>query len=141
VARLNGDTLKRLSSLRRKEAASLIKQKHYDAAFYLMGYSVECALKACIAKQTRRFDFPDKKLAQRAYTHNLEELLGLSGLRPAFDKALRANKKLEVNWAIVKDWSEESRYELGYSSTQAKDMYSACTSRKNGVLTWIRDKW
>ena len=34
----------------------------WDAAYYMIGYCVECALKACIAKQIRRFDFPDKKL-------------------------------------------------------------------------------
>ncbi|MCA9233155.1 MAG: HEPN domain-containing protein [Planctomycetales bacterium] len=141
MAKLNGPKLKQLSTVRRREAAALIRQKHYDGAYYLLGYSVECALKACIAKQTKKLDFPDKQFVQSAYTHNLEKLLGLSGLEQKFKADFSKNKVLEVNWATVKDWSEASRYEVGITSKQARDMYSACTSRKNGVLTWIRDKW
>jgi len=33
----------------------------FDGAYYLAGYAVECAIKACIAKGTRRYEFPDKR--------------------------------------------------------------------------------
>ena len=141
MAKLNSITLQKLSSLRRKEAAALIKHKHFPAAYYLLGYSVECALKACIAKQTERFDFPDKKLAHKAHTHELEVLLGLAGLKNDFQVERGSNRTLDLNWTIVKDWNSESRYELGITSSQARDFYSACTSRKHGVLTWIRARW
>ncbi len=32
-----------------------------DGAYYPAGYSVECGLKACIAKGVQRYDFPDKR--------------------------------------------------------------------------------
>jgi hypothetical protein len=138
---MNRRDLQALSKLRRNEAAVLLKAKHYAGAYYLLGYSVECALKACVAKQIRRHDFPDKDLATRAYVHNLEQLLKLAGLGPALNAEMEVNKTLEVNWAVVKDWKEAARYASSISPAEAKDLYSACTSRKNGVLAWIRARW
>jgi HEPN domain-containing protein len=53
--------LQELSNVRLKEAKALLKVGMADGAYYLAGYAVECALKACIAKETRRYDFPDKR--------------------------------------------------------------------------------
>jgi hypothetical protein len=127
--------------LREREAKTLLRAGHPCGAYYLAGYSVECALKACIAKQTRRHDFPDKTLVQKSYEHNLETLLGLAGLKPDFKKALAANPALGVNWAVVKDWNVSFRYNSGIGVAAAKDLISACTARKNGVLAWIRARW
>jgi hypothetical protein len=46
-----------------------------DGAYYLAGYAVECALKACIAKETKRYEFPDKKRVDSSYSHNLDLLV------------------------------------------------------------------
>jgi len=46
----------------------------------MAGYAVECALKACIAKQTKRYDFPDKKRVRDVFTHNLETLVKVAEL-------------------------------------------------------------
>lgn len=69
---------------------------------------MECALKACIAKQTAKHDFPNKTIAQKAHTHNIQQLVGLGGLDPKLQRDLKANRTLETNWLIVKDWSEAS---------------------------------
>ena len=114
---------------------------HYAAAYYLIGYAVECALKACVAKQVKRYDFPDKRLAGEAFTHDLEKLVKVAGLEPELQKDLKANSLLELNWAVVKDWSEGARYELGITNAQARDLYSACTARRNGILAWIKKRW
>jgi len=131
----------RVSRQRRKEAAALLRARHFPGAYYLVGYAVECALKACIARQTRRFDFPSKQIAQKVFVHDLEVLVKLAGLMPDLERDLRANASLQLNWAIVKDWSEESRYLLGITRAQALDLYSACTSRRTGVLPWVRQRW
>lgn len=138
---MNRLDLQALSRIRRREAATLLRAQHYAGAYYLLGYAIESAFKACIAKQTRRHDFPNKELANKAYSHNLETLLKLAGLEAELDADMRKNKALEVNWAVVKDWSEQTRYTTNISQTDASDLYSACTARKNGVLTWIRSKW
>ena len=107
----------------------------------MAGYAVECALKACVAKLVREHDFPDKKLANEAFVHDLEKLMRVAGLAPAFDRDKRANRALELNWAVVKDWSEASRYELGITEAQARDLYAACVELPDGVLPWIENRW
>lgn len=119
----------------------LLNTKHFNGAYYLAGYAVECALKACIAKRTSRYDFPDKRLAHDSYTHNLSDLLGIAGLRTKLEADAALNQSLRVNWSVVKDWSERSRYDAAVPQQKAKDLYSACTSRPNGVLAWIRQSW
>ena len=58
---LNRDELMRLANERLKDTGALLEANRFEAAFYLVGYVVECALKACIARQTREHDFPDKE--------------------------------------------------------------------------------
>lgn len=57
---MNRDDLQKLARLRLREARALLDRDLYPGAYYLSGYVVECALKACIAKSTKKFDFPDK---------------------------------------------------------------------------------
>lgn len=68
--------LQDLSKIRLSEAKTLLQAHLFDSAFYLTGYAVECALKACIAKGTRRFEFPDKKKVESSHSHNLLQLIG-----------------------------------------------------------------
>ncbi len=138
---MNRLEFQKVSVIRLNEARSLLKSGHYDGAYYLLGYAVECALKACITKQFRKYDLPDKKIVNDVYTHNLGNLLKISGLKQEFDKDSKNNQTLEVNWAVVKDWNEGFRYKEGMTKTVVDDFYSACTARKNGVLTWLRKKW
>ena len=130
----------KVSSLRVQEALTLLRAGHYPGAYYLIGYAVECALKACVAKQVKQYDFPDKKLANEAFTHDLEKLIRVAGLSPDFESDRKKDPALELNWAIVKDWSETVRYEVDITEFQARDLYSACTGR-NGVLPWVKKRW
>lgn len=139
--KLNRKALQDLAKVRRRDARALLKAGRFQASYYLMGYSVECAIKACIAKKVREHDFPDRDLVKKVYTHNIMDLLLAAGLKQDYDEATKENPSLQVNWAVVKDWSPEGRYELGVTAKQAKDLYSACTARKNGVLNWIKKSW
>jgi len=130
-----------LTKLRQREAYALLSNRLYSGAYYLMGYAIECSLKACIAKQTKRHDFPDKNETIQSYTHNLQQLIGLSSLSVALKKATESNRELQNNWLVVKDWKEDSRYRLTITALEAKDLYKACTSRKNGILPWIKKQW
>ena len=137
---MNRKDFQEISEVRLKEAAALLKAMHSAGAYYLLGYAVECALKACIAKQTKKHDFPDKEIANKAHLHNLEQLLKVAGLERDLERDMKTNKKLELNWAVVKDWKTASRYVTDISAADARDMYSACTAQKNGILSWIRAK-
>lgn len=138
---MNRSDFKTISKRRTQEAKVLLNAHQHTGAYYLIGYTIECALKACVAKQVKRFDFPDKSLANEAFTHDLEKLIRVAGLSHEFEKERKANPALDLNWAVVKDWSEASRYDLSITEAQARDLFSACTSRRNGVLQWIKKRW
>lgn len=137
---MNRDDFKQIAKIRLKEARTLLKNGNYDGAYYLCGYAVECGLKACIAKKTKRFDFPDEKTVKNSYTHDIEQLVGVAGLKQDLQNEMRSNRQFAVNWAVVKDWDEVSRYER-HSDRTARDLYSAIVDRKNGVLKWIIQRW
>jgi len=138
---MNRNDFQNITRLRVKEARVLIDKGFHSGAYYLLGYAIECAFKSCIAKKTKRHDFPDKKLVNDSYTHNLERLLNLSGLKKNLESDMDKNPALKINWTTVKDWSEGSRYNSIVPEVTAKDFYSAVTARKNGVLPWLRKYW
>ena len=138
---MNRGDLQRLSGMRVAEARALLDNGYFAGAYYILGYAVECDLKACIAKQTRRYDFPDRRQVADSYTHDLEKLLEVSGLKPEFQAETRRNRAFAVNWAIVEDWSEQSRYDSTISESTIRALYLAATVRRDGVLTWLRKRW
>lgn len=118
----------------------LLKSQHYDGAYYLCGYVIECALKACIARHTKRHDFPDKKRVVESYTHDLEKLIKVAELWPALEWEMDQDPDFADNWYVVKDWEENSRYER-HAKREAEDLYSAVADGQHGVLRWIRQHW
>lgn len=138
---LNRIAFQELARIRRQEARALVRAKMPAGAYYLAGYAVECALKARIAKATRRHDFPEKERVNQSHVHKLTDLLKLTGLQTAFDQAAKASPALERNWAIVKDWTETSRYDGTISMRKARELYRAVTARRTGVLQWLRQNW
>ena len=138
---MNRNELQGISRTRVREARALLKNGSYAGSFYLMGYAIECAIKAAIAKKTKAHDFPNKKLAHDSYSHDLEKLIKTAGLWVDLEDEMKANTNLARNWTVVKDWTEESRYTLTTSKLQAQDLYSACTARKHGLLSWLKRFW
>jgi HEPN domain-containing protein len=137
---MNRKDLIELTKIRLREARALLKNRNYDGAYYLFGYVVECGLKACIAKQTKKHDFPNKITVNQSYTHDLTQLVKVAGLELALDLEMKRNPKFERNWAVVKDWSEDSRYEK-HTDKEAQDLYSAIVDIKDGVFKWIKHHW
>ena len=138
---MNRTDFQQLSRIRVAEATVLLDNGHFLGAYYLLGYAVECALKACIAKQVRRYDFPERQLVLDSYTHNLITLLKISGLQAQFDSDVEMDENLERNWTIAKDWSENKRYETVVPEDTARDFYRAVTGRSGGILPWLRKRW
>ncbi|MDP3938052.1 MAG: HEPN domain-containing protein [Deltaproteobacteria bacterium] len=138
---MNRAELQALAGIRVAEAKVLLEAGHYHGAYYLIGYAVECALKACVAKQIREHDFPDRKLILESYTHDLGQLLAISGLKKQFDERVATDKPFEVNWSTVKDWNETSRYDSTINDIGARDLWAAVTDDTHGVLTWLKTLW
>lgn len=139
---MNRSDFQRLAELRLTEGKALLDAGHYAGAYYLLGYAAECALKACIAKKTRRYDFPpERKDYEEIYTHDLVKLLKQSGQEIAFQKACKTDRILDQNWTTVKDWKETSRYDLNISSSRSRDLYVALNQNSHGVLKWLKKWW
>jgi len=137
---MNRYDLQDLALIRCREARVLLENGNYEGSYYLCGYVVEYGLKACIAKETRRYDFPYKEIVNASYTHDLTRLVKTAALEPDMDKELKSNPDFADNWYTVKDWSEKSRYEK-HTDKEAQDLYSAVADGKQGVLQWIKRHW
>jgi HEPN domain-containing protein len=137
---VNRSDLKSVAEIRLREAKALLNKRYYDGAYYLTGYSVECALKSCIAKKTKRYDFPDRRIVVDSYTHDLSQLVKVAGLQETLRLKMQRDGDFEVNWAIVKDWTEGSRYER-HDVAAAKSIYIAVSDESHGVLRWLKRHW
>lgn len=138
---MNKKNLEDLAELRAKEANALLSLGFFEGSYYLAGYSLECAIKACIAKQVKEFDFPNKELAQKSHQHELNELIGVAGLKQKLTEKTKHDNIFEINWALAKDWTVESRYESQVDEHKARDLYNAVTDDKSGVLVWLKTFW
>jgi HEPN domain-containing protein len=137
---VNRAQLQQLAEERVRDAQALLNVGQWSGAYYLAGYAVECGLKACIAKLTNQYDYPNKDLAQKCYTHKIEVLIEVAGLELQRKADATANRTLGANWLIVKDWDERARYQQ-WTESQARKLYEAITDPANGVLPWIKVHW
>jgi HEPN domain-containing protein len=137
---MNRVELQQLANDRILDAKALIASKRWAGAYYLAGYAVECAVKACIAKLMKSEEYPDKSFAEKCWTHNLPQLISLAGLKTDFDAAMQADPDLLENWDTVKEWNESSRY-ARKSKADAEDLYESITDKKHGVLSWLKLRW
>ncbi len=141
---MNRRSFQKLAGARLLDAKALLKAKRYDAAYYVAGYAIECALKACIAKRTRLYDFPPKD-GRDFYVHEIEKLLKLADIEGAFWDDLGKVEKLAEYWDTVKDWKPgDRRYDLREAkeaATAAKALLSAIEDRQHGVLQCLSRYW
>lgn len=128
-----------MAETRLLDAQALLGASRYDAAYYLAGYVVECALKACIAKRTKRHDFPLRD-TKDIYSHDLGKLRKMAGLDDALTRDFQEDPKLEVNWSLAKDWKEDARYQ-SYGRMKAEKMFAAVSDPQHGVLQCLRKYW
>lgn len=132
--------LRKLAQVRLAEATVLLDSGKSSGAYYLAGYAIECSLKASIASQFKRSEFPDKRMVNDSYTHDLVKLVKLAGLQSDLEAAAAADPTFETYWAVAKDWSEESRYSFS-SHLEARDLLQAISDPEHGILRWIKTKW
>ncbi len=125
------------------DAKSLLDNHHWSAAYYLAGYAVECGLKACVLARVGAAPeviFDNRRFSENCWTHNLLELVKLAALEATRLANIAAKPGLGENWVVVKDWTENSRYQTT-GHRKAKQLFAAITDKPNGVMQWIRAHW
>jgi HEPN domain-containing protein len=132
--------LKNLAGVRITEARQLLDTGHFSGAYYLAGYSIELALKACIAKKTMRYDFPELMIARDSFTHDLTKLVKVARLEKELVKTIATNRAFEKHWRIVLEWNVDSRYR-DCSKKEAENIISSITATKSGILQWFKQHW
>ena len=124
-----------------RNAKALLDAGLYSGAYYMCGYVVECALKACICRRTKQFDFyPKPSIHRLAWSHEIKDLIEASGLKGEFDRARQEDKDLDVNWKSVEGWKADSRYET-HSQNDAQRLFDAISNPDHGVLSCIKQNW
>jgi len=137
---MNRKDLQALSNIRIREAKALYRAGEFSGAYYLIGYAVECGLKACIAKTFKKHDFPDKKGVNEAHTHNLKTLASLANLERSRLLLIQTDPVFGKNWDLTIRWSEEGRYKV-FDQRMCKEIMDAIMERGHGVMPWIKQHW
>jgi len=132
--------LEALASTRLDDALFLFQAGRASSAYYLAGYSVELALKACISKAFQPDTIPDKTFVNELYTHSLAKLLGTAGLTAPFESDSKLDPRLAASWGIVSNWTEASRYSL-WDSVSAGSLIVAIADVDHGVFQWVKKHW
>lgn len=131
---MNRQDLQRLADERVRDAEALLNAGRWPAAYYLLGYAVECALKACASRQFLEHEVPEKGIIERFYTHRLETLLDISGVKDALENRAKSDPAFRFNWNTIRDWNERSRYDHLTTEAKARDLLAAVIDPTSGVL-------
>ena len=67
--------------------------------------------------------------------------LKIANLHQTLQNDLRSDSSLEINWTVVKDWSEQFRYENNISQAMAEQLRDAVGDKNSGVLKWVKAHW
>jgi HEPN domain-containing protein len=131
-----------LAKLRLGDAKALLSRKRWSAAYYLCGYAVECALKACLLRYLGESDaiFGDREYLRKladCWTHKLTVLVKLAGLEAKFGAAQGKNLRLKEFWGVTAKWDETSRYQER-NEAEARELYDAISNDPDGVFQWLK---
>ncbi len=143
----NNLDLKKITKSRLKSVKILIPSGDYEGAVYMMGYVLECALKALICKRLNLSKYPDEKgeIAKFFKTHKFDPLLILSGLSNTF--SLNGDLAKAQNWSDFTKYYPDDwpimRYEnhSNWDEVMVKAMYTNLIDSKHGILTVIKKRW
>lgn len=138
---MNRTDLQLLADARLADGQALIEAQRWPAAYYLLGYAVECGLKACAASKFRAGEIPDKALVNDFYTHRLDKLLVIADLKPALETRASGEPDFLRNWTTICAWNETARYDNSTPQETALGMLYAVADPTTGVLSWLKTQW
>jgi hypothetical protein len=144
----NCEELKQITKARLKSAKTLIAAKDWHGAAYMLGYVLECALKAATCKTLHLVEYPENtkndKINLYFMTHRFEQLLLVSGLEDIFSS--RGPAETWKNWSeftieYPADWTP-MRYDtkVRWDKTKVNKLYNNLTASKFGIISIIKRK-
>lgn len=122
------------------DALLLANKGRFGSAYYIAGYSIEMALKACIAKQFAEHVIPDARFVNAIYSHKFRDLISVAGLAGELKKEEQRKHQFSAYWGLVCEWSPESRYEPA-DKYSAQLLIQAISCKDDGVFRWIQKYW
>jgi len=132
--------LEALADTRLGDAVHLFQATRYSAAYYLAGYAVELGIKARIAGLFQANVIPEKGFVNAVYSHKLDELLGLAGIKERLKDDMKDDALLSSAWGVASKWNETSRYQM-YDQFAAASMIHAVGDHDHGVQQWLKKHW
>jgi HEPN domain-containing protein len=128
---------------RLKDAKVLLDGGRWAFAYYVAGYAVECALKACLLKRmviTGWVFDEDVKRVDECRTHEFDKLIRIAGMLDDLKQETRRNAPFLSNWEVVTEWKVTNRYD-DKPEGEARKLIAAIIDEPSGVMTWIRNFW
>jgi hypothetical protein len=132
--------LRVIAQLKIDDAVILLQNGRVSNAYYLAGYAIEIGLKACIAATVSPETIPDKTFLRNVLSHQFSALVGLAGLTGVLKEQQDKDADFASYWAIVNEWSPDSRYETN-DQMSAQVMIQSVLHPTSGVLQWIKTHW
>ncbi len=137
---LTGNDLKMLAQAKLEDGNLLFQAGRFSNAYYISGYALELGLKACVAKHIVSGAIPDKQMIIDTYTHSLDKLVGVAGLRIDLNELRKTEPEFGDYWAIVSQWSPDSRYQ-SIDRSVSQYFINAIIHPQLGVFKWIKSYW
>lgn len=122
---------RQLATLRLADAKALQAAAQWAGAYYLVGYAIESALKACLIKKfVEKESWPSSDFkAIEFYTHDLAALIGQARL----ESVLMNDVSYRPFWLELQNWSEQTRYNLNADEQNTIQLIGAVEE----VLRWF----
>lgn len=144
----SGADFRQLTYKKIRTVKRLIKDKEWEAAAYLMGYVLECALKAASCKSLHLTGYPPVRTRDRIgdgfKTHEFEQLLIISGLSDLFGSL--STDQVYDNWSYFiimypGNWTE-MRYEIRskFDETTTKELAKKLYDGTDSIIGTIKRK-
>ncbi|TSC85129.1 MAG: HEPN domain-containing protein [Microgenomates group bacterium Gr01-1014_16] len=147
----SGKELRKIAKARLKTAKILLEAGDWNGSVYMMGYALECALKASACKALHLTTYPEntrnEKIDTYFMTHKFDQLLIVSGLSDIF--GFKGKSEAFRNWSEFTieypgDWPS-MRYDpkLRWDEVKTRKLYNNLVDLSNGVIATIkrRHKW
>src|SRR3989344_421026 len=141
----NAADFKKIAEARLSTVDTLIQAEDWDGAAYMMGFVLECALKAATCKTLKLTSYPEntrnKKTDSFFMTHVFDQLLTVSGLADTF--SAQGPVSAFRNWSeFTKEYEGEwtaMRYDRDrlaqFDEIKVKHLYNNLKEVPDGVIT------